>query len=82
MQQTGKSFGGTQAKLPITHIKEEKGYLGPFPSILKVEDVQWMIFDPADDGPFWMDADTPEKTRKDVIVSRMQKKRKYTKDEL
>jgi hypothetical protein len=29
-----------------------------------------------------MDVNTQEKTRKDVIVSRMQKKSKYTKDEL
>jgi hypothetical protein len=49
----GKSFGGTQVKLQDTYMKEEKGYLGPFPSILKVGNVQWMIFDPTDDGPFF-----------------------------
>jgi tRNA G18 (ribose-2'-O)-methylase SpoU len=41
-----------------------------------------MTFEPTDDGPFWMDAATREKTRKDVIVSGTQKKRKYTKEEL
>jgi hypothetical protein len=41
-----------------------------------------MIFDPTDDGPFWIDADTRGKTRNDVVVSGLQKKRKYTKDEL
>jgi hypothetical protein len=78
----GKSFEGTQAKLQDTHIKEEKGYLGPFPSILKVSDVQQMIFDPTDDGPFWVDAGTQGKKRNDVLVSGRQKKREYIKDEL
>ncbi len=44
--------------------------------------MQRMMFEPTDDGPFWMDAAMREKTRKDVIVSRTQKKRKYTKEEL
>ena len=44
--------------------------------------MQRMTFEPTDDGPFWMDAATREKTRKDVIVSGTQKKRKYTKEEL
>jgi hypothetical protein len=47
----GKSFRGTQANLWDTHIKEEKGYLRPFPSILKVRVVQ-MTFTPIDDGFF------------------------------
>jgi hypothetical protein len=78
----GKSFGGTQAKLRDTHIKEEKGYLVPFPATLKVGDVQHMKFDPTDDGPFWMDAATRGKTRKDVILSGAKKKRMFRKDEL
>jgi hypothetical protein len=44
--------------------------------------VQQMMFDPTDDGPFGMDADTRGKTRNDLIVSGAHKKREYTKDEL
>jgi hypothetical protein len=52
------------AKLRDTHIKEEKGYLGPFPATLKAGDVQRVTFDPTDDGPFWMDVVTWEKQEK------------------
>jgi len=41
-----------------------------------------MTFDPTDDGPFWMNAATREKTRKDVILSGTQKKRMFRIDEL
>jgi hypothetical protein len=41
-----------------------------------------MKFDPTDDGPFWMNATTREKTRKDVILSGTQKKRMFRIDEL
>jgi hypothetical protein len=41
-----------------------------------------MTFDPTDDGPFWMDAATREKTRRDVILSGTKKKRMFRKDEL
>jgi hypothetical protein len=35
-------------------IKQEKGYLGPFPRILNPGDIQSLVFKSTDDGPFWM----------------------------
>jgi hypothetical protein len=78
----GKSFVGTRAKLQDTHIKEEMGYLGSFSATFKAGNVQHMTFDPTDNGPFWMDVRTWVKTRRDVILSRTQKKRMFRKDEL
>jgi hypothetical protein len=77
-----KSFGGKQGKLRDTVIKQQQGYLGPHDPKLKVGDAQHMIFQPTDEGPFWMTPEEREKRRHDVRVQGKKKKRKYDKEEL
>ncbi len=54
MENMTKSFGGKQAHLHDTLIKECNGYLGLFPKILRPGDVQSMVFKESDIGPFWL----------------------------
>jgi hypothetical protein len=65
-----KAFGGIQPKMRETKIKEVKGYLGPYltPGTLQPGDIQSMVFQPTDSGPFWMSPEEQEKRRHDVIV--------------
>jgi len=61
-------FGGKQSKLQHTLIKEERGYLGPFSWILNLGDVQHMIFQPSDPGPFWFNEREKEENQKDKVI--------------
>ena len=54
VENMSKTFGGKQSKMHLTTIKQEKGYLGPYPHTLQVGDIQHMMFQPEDDGPFWL----------------------------
>ena len=49
-----KGFGGKQRKMRHTIIKQEEGYLGPYPRTLNVGDTQKMVFTEDDVGPWWM----------------------------
>ena len=49
-----KYYGGKQAYLRDSKINEEKGYLGPYEQILQPGNTQSVIFQPMDQGPFWM----------------------------
>ena len=48
------NFGGKQTFMHDTLIKEKEGYLGLHPRILNPRDVQHMIFQGNDMGPFWL----------------------------
>jgi hypothetical protein len=50
-------YGGNQRTMHSTKIKAEKGYLGKYQRTLNVGDVQHMVFQEGDEGPFWL---TPE----------------------
>jgi hypothetical protein len=63
-----RNFGGAQRKMRDTQIKQEKGYLGPFPRILNPGDIQSLVFKSTDDGPFWMSREEREKTRHDQVI--------------
>jgi len=82
VEKMSKYFGGKQAHLRNTTIKQEQGYLGPYAQQLQPRDTQFMTFQPGGDGPFWM---TPQEcilTRKDTIKTEKNKKNKLTKAEL
>jgi hypothetical protein len=49
-----KGYGGVQTRMRESVIKEENGYLGTHTRTLNVGDTQKFIFQPGDDGPFWM----------------------------
>jgi hypothetical protein len=49
-----KGYGGIQTRMRESVIKEENGYLGTHTRTLNVGDTQKFIFQPGDDGPFWM----------------------------
>ena len=50
-------------------IKEDDGYLGMHQRTLSVGDTQTFIFQPGDDGPFWMtEEETAELNRHDRIL--------------
>jgi hypothetical protein len=46
-------WGGKQNKVRSSDIKEEKGYLGPHSPVLQVGDIQHMVFQETDVGPFY-----------------------------
>ena len=47
-------WGGKQNKVRSSKIKEEKGYLGPHSPVLRVGDIQHMVFQETDAGPFYL----------------------------
>ena len=49
-----KYFGGKQPKMQETKIESTYGFLGKFPSKLKEGNIQLMMFQEGDEGPFWM----------------------------
>ena len=67
IENMSKTFGGKQSKMHSTTIKQEKGYLGPYPCTLQVGDIQHMTFQPEDDGPFWLSTAQREQQRSDKI---------------
>jgi len=61
-----RSFGGVQPKIRSSKIVD--GCLGPFNPMLSVGDVQSMIFEEHDDGPWWIvSLDGREARRHDIV---------------
>ena len=81
VENMAKIYGGKQAAMRDTEIKAVRGYLGPFPSVLKMGDIQKMNFQEGDDGPFWMSAEEKEKSKRDQPFGKI-KKREYNIKEL
>jgi hypothetical protein len=54
VENMSKNLGGKQTFTHDTLIKEKEGYLGPYPRILSPGEVQHMIFQENDVGPFWL----------------------------
>jgi len=77
-----RNFGGAQRKMRDTQIKQEKGYLGPFPRILNPGDIQSLVFKSTDDGPFWMSREEREKTRHDQVIQGQTRTRTLKKTEM
>ncbi|KAI2502440.1 hypothetical protein MHU86_12016 [Fragilaria crotonensis] len=64
-QSMSRSFGGMQPKMHTSEITPN--CLGPFDSILRIGDLQSMIFEPDDQGPWWLvSADARERRRHDL----------------
>jgi hypothetical protein len=59
-ERMAKGFGGKQAKLCNTAIKEERGYLSTYHRKLQPGDIQKIVFGPDDIGPCWMIAEECE----------------------
>jgi hypothetical protein len=62
-----KNYGGAQRAMRSTHIAQEQGYLGPFSRTLRVGDIQHMVFQEYEAGPFWMNAEEREAKRHDKV---------------
>jgi hypothetical protein len=77
-----KNYAGKQSFLRPTLIKEERGYLGPYEKTLHVGDMQYLTFQPADAGPFYLSEAKREELRKDKVIEGKVTKRKFTKSEL
>ena len=82
VENMSKSFGGQQAKMRPTTMKQENGYLGTNPRILNPGDIQFMVFQTGDTGPFWMTEQHQEAQQKDQVVEGWNTKRKFWKAEL
>jgi hypothetical protein len=77
-----RNFGGAQRKMRDTQIKQEKGYLGPFPRILNPGDIQSLVFKSTDDGPFWMSREERKKTQHDQVIQGQTRTRTLKKTEM
>ena len=73
-------FGGKQCLMHGSKILEKEGYLGPFPSVLQVGDVQSFIFTPTDSGPFYLTSEEREQRRHTRTTGKT-KKRAFNKKE-
>jgi hypothetical protein len=82
VENMSKSFGGKQAYLRNSLIKEVDGYLGPYPRILNPGDVQSMVFTTTDSGPFWLSAKEKEDQKHDQVIQGKTVKRRLKKEEL
>lgn len=80
VSEMNSGYGGTQRFMHPTKIEAEKGYLGPYDRVLNVGDMQQMVFQEGDDGPFWMSSEERE-TKKHSVLGEPKTKDK-TKDEL
>jgi hypothetical protein len=78
-----KGYGGEQNKMKESIIQSVDGYLGEHEheGKLHVGDVQYMIFRPCDNGPYWMTREEQEQTRKDHYGTTV-KRKEYTKPQL
>jgi hypothetical protein len=68
-------WGGKQGRIRATEIKEVYGYLGPHSPVLKVGDIQQMIFQENDDGPFYLSPILRDLRRYDEIRGTKSKNR-------
>ena len=82
VENMSKSYGGQQAMLCTSTIKQQHGYLGPYSCTLKPGDEQSMIFKQGDVGSFWMSEQEHEEKRHDKIIEGETVKRKFKKKEL
>jgi len=57
VENMSKIFGGKQARLHDSLIKDNEGYLGLFPKTLQPGDIQSMVFQHDDPEPFWLPAE-------------------------
>jgi hypothetical protein len=64
-----------------TEIKGVWAYLGPFPSVLKMGDIQKMNFQEGEYGPFWLSPEEKEKSKRDQPSGKI-KKHEYNIKEL
>jgi hypothetical protein len=63
-----RGYGGAQARMRESIIKEDDGYLGMHQRTISVGNTQTFIFQPGDDGPFWMTEEERELNRHDRIL--------------
>jgi hypothetical protein len=52
-----KFWGGEQAHSHDSLLKDNEGYLGPFPKMLQYIDIKSMFLNQDDPGPFWLSAE-------------------------
>jgi len=82
VENMSKIFGGKQARLHDSLIKDNEGYLGLFPKILQPGDIQSMVFQHDDPEPFWLPAEERLWQRNDEIQPGKKTKWRFRKDEL
>jgi len=80
VENMSKRYGGQQAMLCTSTIKQQHGYLGPYSHTLKCGDEQSMIFKQQDVGPFWMSEQECEEKRHDKIIEGETVKQKLKKE--
>ncbi|KAI2492861.1 hypothetical protein MHU86_21674 [Fragilaria crotonensis] len=65
-----KGYGGAQGIMRDTMIIQEEGYLGPYSPVLRVGDVQSLIFKDTDSGPWYLAPEQKELQRHDRQTGR------------
>jgi hypothetical protein len=69
------NWGGKQSKVRDTKIEDEAGYLGPHSPKLKVGDVQKMVFQEEDEGPYYLTPINQQLLRYDEVKGKKITKR-------
>ena len=69
------TWGGKQRKVRSSEITQEEGFLGPHSPSLKVGDIQSMVFQETDIGPYYMPEPMRSLRRYDEIVGEKQRPR-------
>ncbi len=69
------NWGGKQSRVRDTLIQDEAGYLGPHSPKLQVGDIQKMVFEEGDDGPYYMNPINRQLHRYDQVKGKKIKKR-------
>jgi len=64
-QHMSKYYGGVQPVMRETKILSDNGFLGPFSPSLRVGDVQSLIFNPEDQGAWYLSPAERERQRRD-----------------
>ena len=70
-----KGFGGKCPIMRTTLIQKESGYLGPFNRKINVGEEQHLVFQPGDEGPFWMSENERNETRHDIPMEQSEVER-------
>ena len=79
-QTMSRSFGGKQPKMHSSEIKGD--CLGPFGSMLRVGDLQSMVFNADDEGPWWLSSEARERRKYDTPGNGTPKRKQRTRAEL
>ncbi|MFO0446580.1 MAG: hypothetical protein ACK51L_02830, partial [bacterium] len=69
------NWGGKQAKVRSSEIKQEQGFLGPHSPKLQVGSIQHMVFQDFDEGPYYLPPNLQQIRKHDEVRGKKVKNR-------